>query len=742
MNGKIRAWRSGFFLSFLVLFCVCTSCATPKIWGLSRDDLLRSLRDRDYAFLEKVELSSYPDILKLDPDAPWFIGQHLAQAGKETEARSMFLAGAEGSGDPFAILCLQELTAVGTAVQRLEAVDALLARLDEKKGPLARGAVSRIDPAGYEKLRIALLVETGRFADATVAASGLPAGERWYYTAPFSESLAAGFTAMLAGAPQPAADGSPVAPQPAVDGLPVADPSFREVMTVRLLVFRKDYQGAWLKAKPLLEAGTPELKYRSVLSDCGKAALYGSGDRPTDAAFLDSLAVKAAPGSVEAFMFSFYSGRLYARSVSAGSSAGAGTARTDARKARARFIEAMRNAPSDFDHDTALWYLFDLARRDGTGALVDELKTLLPEAKNPSFFSDIFEELIAALVGKADWKALAGLERALPRGTDREILARLSYINARSGLLGAHDAEDEFRSSFALDYGSLYYRVMSAAALGIGPIPDGALLRVNGFSSRAEAQNGNAGSPPALAGDEPTDADEARRVLEGLITWGLAAQVYPTALRLYPDVPLGLAMDLAGMLADGGNVPASIRVVSLALRGAEGGVTDRVLERCYPRPWKDEVRAASLRFRVPEYLLYALLRSESYFDAGIVSRSGAVGLAQLMGPTAGDVARKLGLDSYDLTDPATSITFGAYYLSELIRRLDGKYMPALFAYNAGITRVRAWLKSADGLAGDLFLESLPYAETREYGRKVLAAAVVYGYLYYQKEADLVVRELF
>jgi len=113
-----------------------------------------------------------------------------------------------------------------------------------------------------------------------------------------------------------------------------------------------------------------------------------------------------------------------------------------------------------------------------------------------------------------------------------------------------------------------------------------------------------------------------------------------------------------------------------------------------------------------------------------------------MRPTAGDIARKLGLDGFDLADPATNITFGAYYLGELVRRLDGKTMPALFAYNAGITRVRSWLASAPGLSGDLFLESLPYAETREYGRKVLAASAVYGYLYYQKTTGQTVRELY
>ena len=128
---------------------------------------------------------------------------------------------------------------------------------------------------------------------------------------------------------------------------------------------------------------------------------------------------------------------------------------------------------------------------------------------------------------------------------------------------------------------------------------------------------------------------------------------------------------------------------------------------------------------------------------------GAQGLTQLMKPTAADIAGRLGVGTFDLADPATNILFGSYYLSSLVKRLDGNTMSALYAYNAGITKVRLWLKDAgvsdrpDGSRdGDIVLEGLPYAETREYGRKVLASAAVYGYLYYGKSTGDVVRELF
>lgn len=118
-----------------------------------------------------------------------------------------------------------------------------------------------------------------------------------------------------------------------------------------------------------------------------------------------------------------------------------------------------------------------------------------------------------------------------------------------------------------------------------------------------------------------------------------------------------------------------------------------------------------------------------------------------MGSTAGDIARKLKKDTYDLNDSDTNILFGCYYLEEMRRRLDGSSILALFAYNGGISRVRTWVNSANmefgtnSLPKDLFLEALPFAETREYGRKVVSAAAMYGYLYYGKTTSEVIDEI-
>ena len=112
-----------------------------------------------------------------------------------------------------------------------------------------------------------------------------------------------------------------------------------------------------------------------------------------------------------------------------------------------------------------------------------------------------------------------------------------------------------------------------------------------------------------------------------------------------------------------------------------------------------------------------------------------------MPSTAGDISRKLKVYDYDLTDAYTNLRFGSFYLDELIGRLDGSVMLALFSYNGGITRVRNWVRANSTLPRDLFLEVIPYSETRDYGRKVLSAAVIYAALYYDKTPNMIIDEI-
>ena len=186
------------------------------------------------------------------------------------------------------------------------------------------------------------------------------------------------------------------------------------------------------------------------------------------------------------------------------------------------------------------------------------------------------------------------------------------------------------------------------------------------------------------------------------------------------------------------NMYKSIRIASIAANESEKPVSVELLKLAYPQNYYNLVAQASAEFGLEEKIMYALIRSESFFNPEIKSLAGAVGLTQLMNATAGDVAKKLKVKEFDLADPAVNIRFGAYYLSSLIQRLDDNSLAAAFAYNGGITRVRRWILNSckelgfakNELPMDLFLETVPFEETREYGRKIVSASAMYGWLYY------------
>jgi soluble lytic murein transglycosylase len=147
----------------------------------------------------------------------------------------------------------------------------------------------------------------------------------------------------------------------------------------------------------------------------------------------------------------------------------------------------------------------------------------------------------------------------------------------------------------------------------------------------------------------------------------------------------------------------------------------------YPTPYRTEVEDAARENGLDAAFVYGLMRQESRFVADIVSGAGAVGLMQLMPPTARWVAHKTGRTSVrapQLEDPELNIQLGAYYLRYVLDKLDGPQALGAAAYNAGPGRAQAWRGSVP-LEGAIYVETIPFNETRDYAKKVLANAMFY-----------------
>jgi len=154
----------------------------------------------------------------------------------------------------------------------------------------------------------------------------------------------------------------------------------------------------------------------------------------------------------------------------------------------------------------------------------------------------------------------------------------------------------------------------------------------------------------------------------------------------------------------------------------------------YPREYEEYVAAASVRYGLPEALIYAVIRTESSFEAEAVSSADAMGLMQITRDTfffvnSKDKRGDLSLDL--LFDPAVNIDTGAYFLSWLIRDF-GNTDTAIAAYNAGRGNVRKWLSDDRYSRDGRTLYEIPFSETKNYVRKVNSAYDTYTELYYSE----------
>lgn len=144
----------------------------------------------------------------------------------------------------------------------------------------------------------------------------------------------------------------------------------------------------------------------------------------------------------------------------------------------------------------------------------------------------------------------------------------------------------------------------------------------------------------------------------------------------------------------------------------------------YPLAYEAEVRSAAKEAEISPAWVYAIMRQESNFIPDIKSGAGAVGLMQLLPNTARALAH-LDVTEYDLIKSKTNIKLGSLYLAQLSDWFDGNIIIASAAYNVGPARLRKWLKSYGKESNDVWIEMLPWQETRNYVKAILLNMAIY-----------------
>ncbi len=554
--------------------------------------------------------------------------------------------------------------------------------------------------------------------------------------------------------------------------------SARDIATaaMRAAVYRKNTWEAFVAIQPFLRELLVPSTNPALLSDIGKACLSSNTQAET-AQTLGELASQAALAAAAEKK----AGRYSAGIARTGWLAGYYRARllqtaggTD--EASTLFMDLAQNAGNSGDLDSALWYWLDAAMKriraqfaappatpasaalpaatlaqppippqpgvpDAEGAseaslprktdreLRREMLGAILEAssrwKNPSWYEDIVDPFFRETVIARDWDLLLDMVAALQKKSASTMANRMRYVAGRAieaGLAGTRrsrpdqDPRDEaaaqsealYRTILTDTDASLYYRALASWRLGV------------------EIELVPAKTPPdaPILPETETEAFIAEFCERGLLTIA-GSEAYSRAKDLAnPQIER-----LASMLAGKGNIVDSVRLARLLVDRK-----DRIPRRSdyaalYPRPWLDIVERLLPESGVPESVFYGLIRSESLFNPVAVSRSGAMGLTQLMPPTAEETARKLGMSSYSVTRPEDNLRIGFRYYRSMVATNDGRLMRGMFAYNAGPGRMRRWAAAYPELPDDILLEILEYSETRQYGRNITQAALMYGALY-------------
>lgn len=149
----------------------------------------------------------------------------------------------------------------------------------------------------------------------------------------------------------------------------------------------------------------------------------------------------------------------------------------------------------------------------------------------------------------------------------------------------------------------------------------------------------------------------------------------------------------------------------------------------YPTPYLEDVVKLAGEFNVPVQLIYSIMRAETYYRESLSSNVGALGLMQIMPQTFEKISKFGGIKIKDPMNPYDSMKASVWYLSKLLKRFDNNLIATAAAYNAGPHNVSDWISRYSGKETYLFVEMIPFKETRDYVKKVMRFFMIYSYIY-------------
>jgi len=388
----------------------------------------------------------------------------------------------------------------------------------------------------------------------------------------------------------------------------------------------------------------------------------------------------------------------------------------------------------------ALFALRRLARQSPQIAYArwEKLAAYFTETEQRYFYGWLGYEASRALDGRAlEWYKNAGdtplassqlawrARAALRQGDWREVLASID----------AMDQEQQREKAWR------YWRARALDALGWHLQAQAMFTALSGeYGYYAQLASGEMDSAPASDPDRHAPEQEEieavqdqtgiRRALAlyrlGLDTEG--AREWAWAVRGFNDRQLLAAAEIAHRNG----------IYDRSIDTAEHTQLVHDFNLRFPAPYRAEMQEHVRGNRLDEAWVYGLMRQESRFAVRANSSVGAAGLMQIMPETARWVARKIGMKNFRnalIGELATNLKLGTYYLKTVLSQLGDNPVLASAAYNAGPNRAQQW-RGDKPLEGAIYIETIPFDETRDYVKKVMSNTAYYAQLFGQPQIPL------
>ncbi len=691
-------------------------CKGETYLGLDRTELERRLAAGDYSFFDKVDTASPPgaEILSYAPGAGYFFGLAARERGR-TDLFTRFLdLEVKNGGAPYRHWAARELVeylndaglyekAESVAESylahdpdspfrdrmRFLIVESLYWRKDDRKTlerietyfPGDGAALAKVDP------------ELFLFKAVVSCRLGLPGWEtlvRDFFTTLRASSLHVRFSTFL---------------KQEKEKLAAFSPFERDLFEAVSLEGDGRHREAAAKFERLLPQLTPAALSGTVLAADFTAAAMGGSPSGRQAALLLAFSRKAAGGEKADLLEA--AGRVY-------------LAAKDYGRSRSCQEAALALSADPQLAKRVIYRLIRMGLDRGAEAGLAAVKTWGPRIAFPGYYADEADELLNLLVREGKYRLLLSLAGSPPAWFPPGEKASLAYIAARllaeNLVPGGADKDAAIAAFFRAaraDSPRGYYGFLAAHFLNDEKTAEAAFLKKtapDGPVPRPKSLNG-----PGLLAD-------------GYFDFGLYGRAFAVLGDDSSALTDGSLAYWADRLARRGRPYEAIQALSALLARGDVALTRAQLEILYPRAFAAVITPAAAEFGLDERLFFALVRQESAFHSGIASSAGAVGLTQLMPETGAWIASRLKVGDFDLSEPATNVRFGAYYLSFLRSRLDS--VPYILAgYNAGPNAARRWKLAYGRLPDDLAVEAFDYAETRDFIKSIFSGRVVYGLLY-------------